>query len=337
MGEGYGGLVLARLAAHTCRAIGVEGAWVFASENGHVDRLIAVAAEGAGRALVGTSFQVEEGVLRKTLASGNPMLIEAFSTLGVPAAHAGDWTIAAGGAAPVRWRGRVRGLIAAGSAEGGRAFGRRELDTLSELAELAAPALEHAEEGRHLGDATLARVEALSAALELRDGYTFRHSHEVVAIARRVGQALDVSGPDLVELEFAARLHDVGKLAVDDAVLRKPEPLEGGEWALVRRHAEWGASKLAEIPGLEPTAAIVRFHHERWDGGGYPDGLVGEQIPLASRIVAACDAYRAMVEDRPYRAALSHEDALAELEAGSGSQFDPDVVDALLAVLQADA
>jgi HD-GYP domain-containing protein (c-di-GMP phosphodiesterase class II) len=204
---------------------------------------------------------------------------------------------------------------------------------LVQMAELAAPALEHAASGLHLDGLTAARVEALCAALELRDGYTARHADEVVRVACEVGRRLGLERADVVELEFAARLHDIGKLALDNAVLHKPGPLDRQEWRLVRRHPEWGASKLVDIQGLEATAAIVRFHHERWDGGGYPDGLMGEQIPLASRIVSACDAYRAMVEDRPYRSALSHEEAVSELVRGSGRQFDPMVVDALLAVV----
>jgi hypothetical protein len=332
---GYGALVLGRLAAHACRAIGVDGTLVFAIDPSRRGQLIAVAAGGAGEELVGLRFPAGTGVLGATLESGRPTLIHAFSQLGLPPAHERACAIKAGGAVPVSWHGRVRGLLAAGSRAETDAFGRRELDTLEEMAELAAPALEHAEQGRRFTDATVARVEALSAALELRDGYTFRHAGEVVAITRRVGERLGLDPADLMELEFAARLHDVGKLAIDDAVLRKPGPLEAHEWTLIRKHAEWGAAKLAEIPGLEPTAAIVRFHHERWDGGGYPAGLRGEQIPLASRIVAACDAYRAMVEDRPYRDGLSDDEALAELRAGSGRQFDPAVVDVLLELIHA--
>ena len=137
----------------------------------------------------------------------------------------------------------------------------------------------------------------------------------------------------MVELEFAARLHDVGKIAVPDPILRKPGPLAGREWETMRRHPEWGSGMLAKIPGLEAVAIVVRYHHERYDGRGYPDGLPGDCIPLASRIVAVCDAYNAIVADRPYSSGRVHEEALAELRAHAGTQFDPRVVDALLEAL----
>jgi HD-GYP domain-containing protein (c-di-GMP phosphodiesterase class II) len=121
----------------------------------------------------------------------------------------------------------------------------------------------------------------------------------------------------------------VGKIQVPDAVLNKPGPLEPHENEVIRCHATWGAETLARIPGLEAVATIVRFHHERWDGAGYPDGLSGARIPLASRIICACDAFAAMTADRPYREAMPACDALEEVVAGSGTQFDPAVVEAL--------
>jgi HD-GYP domain-containing protein (c-di-GMP phosphodiesterase class II) len=136
--------------------------------------------------------------------------------------------------------------------------------------------------------------------------------------------------PEEIELlECAARLHDVGKLGVPEAILRKPGPLDESEWAVMRRHPEWGAQMVARVPGLEGIAEYVRGHHERWDGRGYPDGLAGSRIPLASRVISVCDAFEAMVSRRPYRAPLSFDAALRELLAGAGSQFDPGLVAAV--------
>jgi HD-GYP domain-containing protein (c-di-GMP phosphodiesterase class II) len=118
-------------------------------------------------------------------------------------------------------------------------------------------------------------------------------------------------------------------------VLNKPGPLEPHENEVIRCHATWGSETLSRIPGLEAVATIVRFHHERWDGAGYPDGLRGARIPLASRIISVCDAYGAMTADRPYRRALDPGDALDEIQSGSGSQFDPDVVRAFVEALAA--
>jgi putative nucleotidyltransferase with HDIG domain len=168
--------------------------------------------------------------------------------------------------------------------------------------------------------------------MELSDPATSEHSRDIAELVPRVGQLLGVTGEASEELELAARFHDIGKVAVPEEVLRKPGPLDSHEWELMACHVEWGAELLRHLPECETIAHIVRHHHERYDGGGYPDGLSGEEIPLASRIITVCDAYGAMVSDRPYRRALPHEHALAELRDGAGEQFDPDAVAAVLSV-----
>jgi diguanylate cyclase len=152
-----------------------------------------------------------------------------------------------------------------------------------------------------------------------------------------VGERFGLSPAALAEIELAALLHDIGKVRVPDSILNKPGALTEDERAVMNRHPVWGAELLARVPGLEPVATIVRFHHERWNGGGYPAGLAGTRIPLTSRIIAVCDAHHAMTSDRPYRAALSQAHALAELRAGAGTQFDPVVVADLEAVLSQPA
>ena len=154
-----------------------------------------------------------------------------------------------------------------------------------------------------------------------------------VDLAHQVGKRLGLDAGELRDVELATRLHYVGKLAIDARVLAKPGPLEAHEWSLIRRQAVRGARKVAEVPGHESTATIVHAHHERWDGAGHPEGLSGARIPLGSRIVAACAAYRAMVQDRPYRPALTHDEAARELRADSGRRFDPQVVEALLGLI----
>lgn len=176
----------------------------------------------------------------------------------------------------------------------------------------------------------MASIGALSAALDYRDQYTGAHSNHVVELARLVGGRLGFEGRDMVDLEVAARLHDLGKLGIPDEILHKPGPLDPSEAELMRMHPIWGEQLLRRVPELERIAAIVRAEHEHWDGGGYPDGLSGEQIPAASRVILACDAYHAMTSDRPYREALSHDEAIGELRANAGSQFDPEVVEVLV-------
>ena len=150
----------------------------------------------------------------------------------------------------------------------------------------------------------------------------------------RVGAQLGLERRALAELAAVALLHDVGKVGIPDAILHKPGPLDDDERAVMREHPIIGERILSAVPGLESVARAVRHEHEHWDGDGYPDGLSGEEIPLASRIVLACDAWHALVSDRPYRNALEQDDALAELRRCSGSQFDPAVIDALLATIE---
>jgi len=179
-------------------------------------------------------------------------------------------------------------------------------------------------------------VDAMAAAVEMRDHYTCEHSEEVVRLARRVGKRLGITGKALSDLEIAARLHDVGKIGVPDAVLRKAGPLDKTEWEVMRQHPEWGAQLLRRVPGLKGVSRIVRHAHERWDGDGYPDRLSSAEIPLESRIIFACDAYHAMTSDRPYRDALRPWLAVSELREGAGGQFDPDVVDVLVNELRSE-
>ncbi|MGH2899492.1 MAG: HD-GYP domain-containing protein, partial [Solirubrobacteraceae bacterium] len=179
-------------------------------------------------------------------------------------------------------------------------------------------------------------VSALSAALEARDGYTSQHSSATVALTRAVGAGLGLDGDALDELAQIAALHDVGKLGIPTDIIRKPGPLTEREWAIMREHSAIGERILRGVPDLAGVARAVRHGHERWDGGGYPDHLAGEEIPLTSRIVFICDAYHAMTSDRPYRPAMSSGEAIGELRAAAGTQFDPHVVQSLLVALGED-
>jgi two-component system, cell cycle response regulator len=172
--------------------------------------------------------------------------------------------------------------------------------------------------------------EVLLSVLHERDADLRGHLSAVARLARPVGELLGVRDADLQDLLLAAELHDVGKLAIPDSILLKPDALTEDEWVFVHRHTLIGERILSSAPALSRVARVVRSTHERMDGLGYPDGLGGEQIPLLSRIIAACDAFHAMTEDRPYRPAFSVEDAVAELGRCSGTQFDPDVVQALI-------
>jgi putative nucleotidyltransferase with HDIG domain len=174
----------------------------------------------------------------------------------------------------------------------------------------------------------------LGDVVEADDGYTGQHCKSVVALAIEVGERLKLSAEQARNLEFGALLHDVGKVAIPKEIINNPGKLDEREWALMRTHPEEGQKMLSRVGGfMREVGLVVRSHHERWDGGGYPDGLVGEAIPFESRVITCCDSWNAMRTDRSYRSALTYEQALAELKAHTGSQFDPRIVDALLPIL----
>jgi diguanylate cyclase (GGDEF)-like protein len=177
--------------------------------------------------------------------------------------------------------------------------------------------------------------EVLLQALYEREPDLHTHAHDVTELAVAVGRALGLGETALDELRRAAMLHDVGKIAIPDEILLRPGPLGKAEWAFVRTHTVVGERIVSASPALRPVGRIVRSSHERWDGTGYPDELAGMEIPLASRIVCACDAFSAMTTPRPYHEPMSVEDALDELVRCSGSQFDPGVVAPLVALVRA--
>jgi diguanylate cyclase (GGDEF)-like protein/putative nucleotidyltransferase with HDIG domain len=176
-------------------------------------------------------------------------------------------------------------------------------------------------------------VEALAVALLERDRYTGEHSESVVEMSAGVARALGLSPSQVEVVRSAALLHDIGKVGIPDAILHKPGPLTPEEREVMAEHPLIGERILRSIGGFGAVADIVRHEHESFDGGGYPDGIVGNEIPIGSRIILACDAYHAMTSDRPYRKRMSHADAFAELKRCAGSQFDPDVTAALIAHL----
>jgi putative two-component system response regulator len=192
---------------------------------------------------------------------------------------------------------------------------------------------------RHLTD-QLEHAEsvifALAAAVEAQDPYTEKHLQRMASLSERLAQAADLDPSQMAYIRYASILHDVGKIGVSEAILRKPGPLTEEEWAEVREHPAIGARIVRSMRFGQQIAPIVRSHHEHWDGRGYPDGLKGKEIPIGARLVALVDAYDAMSTDRPYRAALPPEVIRTELEQNAGKHFDPDLTALLLRLLEED-
>jgi len=216
---------------------------------------------------------------------------------------------------------------------GAKKLGRNQVRAANDPAILA---LETDLPGSREDTALAGTVEALTVLVEARDHYTGLHTARVSALTTRLALALGLDASEAYMIGLAGRLHDVGKVAVPDAVLQKPASLTEAEQALMRRHPIVGGDVVSRVPSLRAIAPLIRAHHEQWNGSGYPDGLSGEQIPLGARIVAVVDAYEAMTTDRPYQQAHDEAWALAELRRCAGTQFDPMLVEVLAQVTKAD-
>ena len=294
---GYSGIVLDRLAHHARAVLGFEQAWVVVRAPGDSGDFTAVAGAGTDPDLIGRRLHA--------------------AALGAVAS------------APVRNGTDHDGAVCVGGRDEQRKLEPHEMELLCELGNLTGEALSHHAHRELTAADSQAEIRALVRALAEYDGDTYRHSLEVAATATVVGEQLSLNRTELVEVELGALLHDVGKLRLPAPILAKSGRLSDDEARLVRLHPEWGAEMVGRIPGLEAVALIVRLHHERPDGTGYPHGLAQERIPMASRIVSVCDAYGAMTKRRPYSEPLDVNAALGELERHAGTQFDADVVEAL--------
>jgi PAS domain S-box-containing protein len=219
-------------------------------------------------------------------------------------------------------------------------IGRDDVRLLRAIADMTASALRR--EGLHdhlrrshalLRDAYESTLEGWARALELRDGETEGHTRRVAEFTVQLARRMGFAGDDLADLRRGALLHDIGKMAIPDAILRKPGPLTQDEWAIMRQHPEYARSILEPIEFLHGATLIPYAHHERWDGSGYPQGLRGEEIPFPARVFAVVDVWDAVRSDRPYRPAWSAEAAVEYVEANSGVLFDPGVVPEFLRIV----
>jgi putative nucleotidyltransferase with HDIG domain len=305
--NGYRAIVLDRLAKQAAEIVAADQSCIFVSDQDDPETTMVAAAHGAAEDEIG--IRLAASAERSWDAHGPAATVE------------------------LSWEGRHQGALSVSSQAVPREFSPKEMDVLRSLGTAAAAAIAHAHE-RPAGMADVrVPIKSLGATLADLDAYTAEHSRSVVDLACEVARDSGFAHAALAEVGVAALLHDIGKIRVPASIIQKPGTLTDEERAVMAQHPNLGADVLTRVPGLEVVATLVRYHHERWDGTGYPDGLTGARIPFASRIIAACDAYSAMTSDRPYRAAMPHEHALAELSREAGRQFDPDVVERVAAAL----
>jgi putative nucleotidyltransferase with HDIG domain len=177
-------------------------------------------------------------------------------------------------------------------------------------------------------------VFAFAKTIEVKDHYTAEHTERTVKYATEIAKAIKLPKEDIERIKQAAMLHDLGKIGISEEILNKKGPLTKGEMREIKKHPQLGADILRPIQFLHPIIPLILHHHERWDGKGYPSGLKGDEIPVGARVVALADVYHALTTDRPYRKGYSWEQAIEIIKKGSGSQFDPEVVDAFLKIIK---
>lgn len=238
---------------------------------------------------------------------------------------------------PLLVRERVTGVINISARRDGGNFSDEHLHLMVTMANQAAIAIENANLHDELHELFVSSITALANAIDARDPYTRGHSERVAVYAVRIGERVGLTGRDLDFLRYASLLHDVGKINIRDEILNKPGRLTDDEFQVMKRHPEYGAAIMMPVKAFQKIIPFMFYHHERYcSGGGYPVGLSGDAIPLEARIISVADSYDAMTSHRPYRRALSIDQAVQELIKNSGTQFDPRLVDLFLQILEED-
>ncbi|NLH48512.1 MAG: GAF domain-containing protein [Myxococcales bacterium] len=296
------------------------------------------------RAAVGLSSKVVEefrgkigvGIAGYTAASGEPVIINQGEPDERFIDHLRDDNIKSAISMPLKVKSKVIGVLNLSNFMGRDRFFESDVQFLSLLAAQAAVAIQNANLYNSLQTSYLHTIISLANALEARDASLSGHSNKVLEHSVRIAQKMGLSERETDDIRNAAILHDIGKIGIRDAILLKPGKLDDSEWRILRTHPEVGSHIIAPVRHLSRAVPLILHHHERWDGQGYPSGLAGPEIPLGSRIISVADTYDAMISKRPYRDALGHQSAVKELRRVAGSQLDPHVTAAFLAVLKED-
>ncbi len=237
---------------------------------------------------------------------------------------------------PLSYKGKVIGVINASDKKTGKSFTDNDSEILKLISSESAIAIQNFRLFLELQENYLKTVITLAKAVDAKDPYTHMHSQNVARYSVRLAKHLGLSTQSIETIQRAGLLHDIGKIAVKDEILQKPGKLTDEEYAHIKIHSVKGAEIIKSLPFLGEASNLIRHHHERYDGKGYPDGIKGTAIELGSRIMAIADSVDAMTTDRPYRKALSIEEAKAELIKNKGTQFDPDLAEAFVRILNAE-
>ena len=235
---------------------------------------------------------------------------------------------------PVKVKEKIIGVLEAVNKQDGGRFDEEDLSLFTSLADQAAIALDNSRLYRELEEMFFQTADSLSDAIEQRDPYTGGHTQRVTLYSQAIGKYLQLKPSERKWLKITSVLHDIGKIGIEDHILKKPERLSPQEFEMIKRHSEIGAKIVEHIRQLKEVIPGVKYHHEQVNGKGYPDGLMGKDIPALAKIVAVADTYDAMTTDRPYRKAMEKEEAIEEMKRCSGTQLDKEVVEAFVQAFQ---
>jgi HD-GYP domain-containing protein (c-di-GMP phosphodiesterase class II) len=304
--------------------------------NHETNELTIAASRGLSPEVVAiTRLKLGEGVAGRVAETGKGIFVEDIKT-DVRFLHSpkqDHYTSRSFISVPLRVKNRIIGVLNVNSSEAEQRFEERDVRLLTILADQAAITLENIDLYDNLQNFYLEMVQTLARAIDAKDAYTHEHADRARRYARLIGHKLNLPAPMIRHIEYAALMHDIGKIGIDEQILHKAGKLTQEERAIIMKHPSIGNRILAPVAFLSPIAPMVLYHQEWYNGQGYPEGLRGEEIPLGARIVATIDAFDAITSDRPYRKALPRSVAIEELKKGSGTQFDPKVVVAFLDIL----
>lgn len=292
--------------------------------------------KGAGPDFSPEEFTVNigEGIAGQVASDGNPQIVHKGDALLSGKKMIYKDEVVSCISVPLKIQDMIMGVLNLNSTKDYFRFSPKDVDILSAFASQASLAIEKSRIYDELITTNLRTMQSLAYAIDARDSYTAGHGQQTVDYVMKVARKVKLSEYDIKLLEYASLLHDIGKIGIADEVLKKTEKLSGDEFENIKKHVKIGANIIHPVEFLRQVIPLIYYHHEKYDGTGYPEGLKGEEIPIGARILTVVDSYGAMTSDRPYRKALSDKEAIAELIKWSGSQFDPEVVSVFLEIIE---
>ncbi|MEA3506562.1 MAG: GAF domain-containing protein [Elusimicrobiota bacterium] len=296
------------------------------------NRIEIVAAKGIAENVVKTtSMSVGEGIAGRVVQEGKPIYCEDIENdVRFMRSSRVKYSSKSFIAVPLKVKNKVIGVLNINSKAKNKAFSPRDIRLINILADQAAVAIENIQLYSNMKEMYIGTIKTLAEAIDAKDPYTRGHSDRVAEIATGIAKRMRLPQKLVRNIEFAALIHDIGKIGIKDSILLKPGRLSESEYEIIKRHPQIGEQIIAPIEFLTSVAPLVLYHHEYYNGDGYVEGLKGEEIPIGARIINVADSYEAMTSDRPYHKKMPKEEALAELRNESGKQFDPRVVEVFL-------